>query len=129
MITFPAGVVGLEHLRRFALLADDRIAPCLWLQSLDEPDTSFVVVDPLVVDPHYAPVLPDGVSGDLLAIITLDPEPARSTVNLLAPVVVDHVVREGRQLVLHESGYSLRCPIGSPPAPTVNGPEDARPSA
>ncbi len=129
VLTFPFGVIGLEHLRRFALVVDARIAPCLWLQSLDEPETAFVVVDPLVVDPDYAPALPGGVSGGLLAIITLRPEPEKSTVNLLAPVIVDPMTREGRQLVLHESGYSLRHPIGSPPAPTINGSEDARPPA
>ena len=129
VLSFPAGVVGLEHLRRFALVEDARIAPCQWLQSVDEPEIAFVVVDPVVVDPEYAPSLPDGVSGELLAIITLSPEPERSTVNLLAPVVVDRSARVGRQVVLHESGYPLRQPIGSPPAPDVNGPEDARPPA
>ena len=122
--------MGLEHLRSFALVEDPRIVPCRWLQSIDEPAISFVVVDPRVVDAEYAAGalgVADAGALDLLAIITLSPEPERSTVNLLAPVVVDPVTRSGRQLVLHESGYSLRHPIGSPPAPT--GTEDARPSA
>lgn len=130
VITFPEGVVGLEHLRAFALVEDPRIVPCRWLQSLEELEIAFVVVDPRIVDPGYAiGALGDADAGplDMLAIITLSPEPDRSTVNLLAPVVVDPKTRAGRQLVLHESGYSLRHPIGSPPAPTGN--EDARPSA
>ena len=134
VLNFPDGVVGLEHLRRFVMVEDARIAPCRWLQSLDEPEIAFVVVDPRVVDASYAPVLPDSARGDLLAIITLNPEPALSTVNMLAPVVVDAAGREGRQLVLHESGYSLRQPIGSPPAPPVDvtaglDREDACPTA
>lgn len=130
MLTFPDGVVGLEHLRRFALVEDARIAPCLWLQSLDEPEIAFVVVDPRLVNPDYSPVLPDTPAAGVvhvLTIITLDPEPQRSTVNLLAPIVIDSQAHLGRQVVLHESGYSIRHPISSPPAPVQV--EDARSSA
>ena len=127
VITFPQGVVGLDHLRRFALVEDARVTPCRWLQSLDEPEIAFVVVDPRLVEPDYDPQLSDVSHAVLLAIITLSPVPQQSTVNLLAPIVIDTKARQGRQVVLHESGYSLRHPIGSPPAPDQS--EDARPSA
>ena len=114
VITFPEGLVGLEHLRLFALVDDPRVDPCRWLQSLDEPELAFVVVDPRVVEPSYEPNAP---AGDLWAIITLRRAPERSTVNLLAPIVIDPQGRVGHQVVLHASGYALRHPISSPPAP------------
>ncbi|HEU5317863.1 MAG TPA: flagellar assembly protein FliW [Chloroflexota bacterium] len=114
VITFPAGLIGMESLRRFALLSDPRIDPCRWLQSLDDPDVSFVVVDPRVIDPSYSVDFDQGElvdSSEVLAIMTIHVDPKRSTANLLAPVLVDLAARTGRQVVRHESGYDVRHPI------------------
>ena len=122
MLSFPAGLIGLDHLRRFTLVEDERIAPCRWLQSLDEPALAFLVVDPILVDPGYAPELPDG---ERWVIITLRPQPERSTANLLAPVAIDPDTRTGWQIALHDSGYPLRHPVtGLPP----NAPDEANPA-
>lgn len=129
IVDFPEGLIGLETLHRFALLDDPRVAPCRWLQSLDDPEIAFLVVDPRLVDPSYAPELaelPEDTAAqdfDLLAIITIHAQPRQSTVNLLAPVLVDRKRRTGRQVVQHESGYSIRHPIAIP------GTDDAGPAA
>ncbi|HET7771782.1 MAG TPA: flagellar assembly protein FliW, partial [Chloroflexota bacterium] len=88
--------MGLDHLRRFVLVEDERVVPCRWLQSLDEPALAFLVVDPALVDPTYDPDLP---AGDRWVIITLRQQPEASTVNLLAPVVIDPAARTGQQIV------------------------------
>jgi flagellar assembly factor FliW len=106
-------LVGLEHLRQFVLVQDERVVPCRWLQSIEEPALAFLVVDPQLVDPTYDPGLPPG---DRWVIITLRQQPDVSTANLLAPVLVDTTARSGQQIVLHESGFSLRHPIQVPPA-------------
>lgn len=131
VIDFPAGLVGMESLRRFALLRDRRIAPCRWLQSLDDPHVSFVVVDPRVVEPGYAVELPEGEAAadvEIMAIMTIHRDPAASTVNLLAPVVVDRAARTGRQVVQHESGYDVRHPV-SPEGAQREEAQRARPPA
>ena len=119
--------MGLEHLRRFVLVEDERVVPCRWLQSLEEPALAFLVVDPQLVDPTYDPDLP---SGERWVIITLRQQPDASTANLLAPVLLDTQARTGRQVVLHESGLSLRHPIQVPPAdPRLDSaPSSASPS-
>ncbi|MGH2356138.1 MAG: flagellar assembly protein FliW [Chloroflexota bacterium] len=123
VITFPQGLVGMGDRRRFALLDDPRIAPCRWLQSIDDPALAFVVVEPRLVVPDYEAgvsgddaqqlELRDARDGDLWAIVTVDADPARSTVNLLAPVVVNPQQRLGRQIILDGSGYSLRHPVAA----------------
>ncbi len=127
VLTFPQGLVGMEHLRAFALLDDDRIAPCRWLQSIDEPSLAFVVVDPRLVDTSYEAHVPEedaaalkldsAADAELWTLVTVHTDPAQSTVNLLAPVVINRRRRLGMQVILHESTYSLRHPIGSPPSP------------
>lgn len=121
VLTFPRGLVGMEGLRRFALLEDERIAPCHWLQSLDQPDLVFTVVEPQLVVPEYNAEVPDedaqqveleSASGARLwAIVTIDGDPARSTINLLAPVVINTQRRLGKQVILEGSGYAVRHPL------------------
>ena len=135
VITFLRGLVGMDALRRLVLVDDERIAPCRWLQSLDDPSLAFVVVDPHLVEPDYAAhVPPDDAAllhlehpedGELWALVTVQAEAARSTVNLLAPVVINRRARLGMQVILHDSAYSLRQPIGSPPSPrSLDAPPD-----
>ena len=105
--------MGLERLRQFVLVEDERVVPCRWLQSLEEPALAFLVVDPKLVEPSFDVDLP---AGERWVIITLRQPPEGSTANLLAPVVIDAERRIGQQIVLHESGLSLRHPIQVPPA-------------
>ena len=135
VLTFPQGMVGMDDLHRFALVDDDRIAPCRWLQSLDDPTLVFVVVDPHLVDPDYNASVPEedaaaldlerAEDASLWVIVTVQPDPADSTVNLLAPVVINRKRRRGIQVILRDSHYSIRQPVGSPPSPrsldVVNG--------
>lgn len=131
-ISFAHGLVGMPHLRRFALLEDERIVPCRWLQSLDDPSVAFLVVDPLVLDASYRLELGEddltslslaaGEEADAWALITVRPEPEQTTANLLAPVVVNPRARLGAQLVMHESGYSLRHALRTPTSQVSQSP-------
>jgi len=38
------------------------------------------------------------------------------TANLMAPLVINHRLRIGKQIVLHESGYNVREPIIKAPS-------------
>jgi flagellar assembly factor FliW len=121
VLIFPEGIVGMEELREFVLLDDARIAPCRWLQSLDEPAIAFVVVAPQLLVPAYTVEvseadarqlrLADPAGAEVWTIVTVHPEPERSTVNLLAPVIVNRAGRRGKQVLLQESGYPVRYPI------------------
>ncbi|MBZ0255347.1 flagellar assembly protein FliW, partial [bacterium] len=53
ILTLPEGLVGFNLYRRFTILKDPEQEPFLWLQSLDEPDLAFVVVNPLLFFPGY----------------------------------------------------------------------------
>jgi flagellar assembly factor FliW len=116
-IEFPEGLVGFPDARRFVLLEHAPQSPFHWLQSMDEPDLAFVVVDPLLIDPQYADAVPveawndlgpAGVEPLLLALVTIDRHEGRVTVNLVGPLVIHPETRKGRQLVLDESSYSIQ---------------------
>ncbi|MDH3252221.1 MAG: flagellar assembly protein FliW [Ignavibacteria bacterium] len=111
---FPDGIIGFEHLRKFLIIDDEDSQPFRWLVSLEDPNLSFPMIPPSIVVPDYAPVLPTG--GTVFAVAVLNEPIEQSTVNLRAPVMIDTVTREGRQVVLEQDRYSLQHPLFAPPA-------------
>lgn len=121
VVTFEQGLVGMEHLRQFTVVADQRLAPCAWLQSLEDPSLAFVVIAPTMIQPDYAAEiggddayqleLEDPDDADIWSIVTIVGDPRLSTVNLLAPVIVNRKRGVGKQVILSDARYSLRHPL------------------
>ena len=118
VISFPGGVPGFQMCRRFVVIAPEELAPLRCLNALDSPEPSFLVIDPLLVDPSYDLTLRDferarlGAPGETLlwlAIVTVTPEGA--TVNLRAPVVINTARMVGCQFIRDNSDYPVSFPI------------------
>ncbi len=122
LITFQEGIPGFPSLKKYLLTEYEKGHLFLWLQSIEDPDLGFVVIDPLVIHPEYAPPFPkseleilkieDKSAMAMLSIVTLPQDnPMKLTVNLMAPLLINHQLRIGKQVVLHDSGYKVREPI------------------
>lgn len=112
---FTKGIPGFEEETDFALI--NMSESSFWvLQSLKEQGLSFLLGDPFVFYPSYEFELPDdeaeelGIELDVLVrcIITLKEQIEASTINLLAPIVLNPVGRTGKQIVLHRSPYHTK---------------------
>ena len=118
VLTFPAGLVGLKELKRFVLLDSPRDKPFRWLQSVDDPGTAFLTVEPTVFRPGYRVAVHKEDLARLgigrrtevlvLCIVTVQREPRRLTANLQGPLLINAESRIGRQLILVEGGYHTR---------------------
>jgi flagellar assembly factor FliW len=120
VLSFPQGLVGMPHLKRFALI--DGKGPFQWLQSLDDPDATFVVIDSdeVVSDYEITPATDDvrlvmrpdePVALCALLVVTVPREdPARITANLMAPLLINPERRLGVQAVLADR-YPVRHPL------------------
>jgi flagellar assembly factor FliW len=121
VITFDEGLVGLPHLRRLVVVSQPEIHPFLWLASVEEPETAFLVLEPHIQFSDYAPGIPPQVRARigmaereeplLLAIARITADWQRSMINLRAPLVVAPSVMRGTQVVLMESDYRLEEPL------------------
>jgi flagellar assembly factor FliW len=108
------------HLR-FALARLDDAGVLCALRSLDDPDLRFLVVPPAAFFDDYAPEIDDQTAAalqvesadDVLALVMVNPgESARTaTVNLLAPVLVNHRTRKASQVLLDDPTLPLRAPL------------------
>lgn len=60
VIAFPSGMPGFEKCTRFQLFHEEKDQPMVyWLQSLDEPDVAFSVIDPTAFGLNYQMTLSD----------------------------------------------------------------------
>lgn len=119
IIAFPKGIPGFEQLRRFFMLPVEGNDNIRWLQAVDEPAVALLVIDPFVYFKGYACDVPDHITEELeikepaealvLATITVPPDnPAATTANLLAPIVINTRIHKGRQVILSGSPYSTK---------------------
>ena len=105
LITFPAGIIGFPNSSRYVILDHTRDVPFKWLQSVDEGQVAFVIMDPaLFKSDYHVPVDPDTLgeigASDLdslvcFVILTIpSADAARVTANLRGPVVVNERTRQ-----------------------------------
>lgn len=138
VLALPEGLVGFNLYRRFTILKDPEQEPFLWLQSLDEPDLAFVVVNPLLFFPGYDIKvkrselsnigLEDLSKAEVLTIVTIPSNPMDLTTNLRGPLIVNVDGKLAKQFVLIDDRYNtkhfllhdippeLAEPIGAPAA-------------
>jgi flagellar assembly factor FliW len=113
LLTFPSGIIGFPDSTRYVILDHDRDVPFKWLQSADEPEVAFVVMDPLLFKPDYrveipAEEIPELTAKDesdlaMFVILTIpSSDPKSLTANLRAPVIVNRNTRVAKQVILTE---------------------------
>ncbi|MDN4492198.1 flagellar assembly protein FliW [Ureibacillus aquaedulcis] len=124
IITFEFGLPGFPELQKFVILSLDADLPLAVLQSTEEAQIGFVVAYPFIFKKDYVFDISDEDKEDLqieneedvlaYSIVTLKESFAESTLNLLAPILVNTNKKLGKQIVLQDNAaYPLRFPIGS----------------
>ena len=136
IICFADGLPGFPGETKFALFPYEQDSPFSILQSISDPDLTFLLADPYRFYNDYVFELDDqaatewGFSADnpphVYTVATLRDTLEQMTVNLLAPIVVNWVKRTGAQLIIENKHYSVQQPlfpegIKMKPAPKQTG--------
>lgn len=118
IIAFSRGIIGFEKAQTFSLLSKPEAAPYMWLQCVNQPELTFVVLPALLVRPDYHLALnPEerarfGLQAEeaplVLTVVVVTEDPNLSTVNLLAPIVINERERTGGQIVNENGKYRTR---------------------
>jgi flagellar assembly factor FliW len=107
VLCFPRGLPGFESCRRWVLLRPADSTTVSWLQCVDRPEIALAAVDPC----HYVPSYQvrayrrelEGVEWRSLeeanVLVTVNQTPRGLTLNLKAPLVINHRRRVGRQVI------------------------------
>lgn len=117
LIRFPNGLYGFESVHDYALL-DSHTPPFYWLQSVDDADLAFILINPYVVVPDYLLDIPEEDLesigqpdlDDLLvfAIVTIPEERRDISCNLQGPVIVNREQRLGRQSISLDQRWEIK---------------------
>ncbi|MGF7429824.1 flagellar assembly protein FliW [Thermoanaerobacterium thermosaccharolyticum] len=121
VLHFDDGIPGFEGLRSFILLSVDEYTPFKWLQSLDDTDIAFVIIDPKVVVKDYKVEINEETVKLLdikdlnhilvFAIVVIPDEIEKMTANLKAPIIINAENNKGMQILIDNDEYKIKHPI------------------
>lgn len=115
IITFEDGIIGFLDMKKFTLIFDEEKEgrPSIsWLQSMDEPEIAFPVMDPLFVCETYNPSVEEELLKNLgtikednlyvLVTVTVPQNIKELAVNLKAPIVINTDTRKASQIIVED---------------------------
>jgi flagellar assembly factor FliW len=122
LLTCTEPLPGFPRHRDYALVPADTGGLLFWLQSVAPDGPRFLAVSAASFFPDYTPVLPDAACDELeladaaeaglYCLVTVpDGDVAGATVNLRAPLVVNPVTHQARQVVLTDGTHPIRQPL------------------
>lgn len=121
VLTFASPLLGLGELRRFALVVLDEYGSLFSLRSVADDGLRLLVVPTWVCVTQYPIEMDEGLAADVgitaaeqaavFLVVTPGDSLATSTVNMLAPIVVNSSTGQAVQLMLTGTDYSVRAPL------------------
>lgn len=124
IITLEKGMIGFPQLQKFALIFDEekeqKDTSIMWLQSLDDADIAFPVMNPNGVKEDYAPNVNEEMVESLgkltventylLVTVTVPKKVEDFSINLKAPIVIHTESQKGVQIIV-EDEYPVKYKI------------------
>jgi len=120
-VTFTSPMPGLENIQDFTLRSVDGAAGLYALEAGSPSPVRLFLADAAVFVPGYAPPVPEATlqaleleqDQALQVLVVLNHSPRATTVNLMAPIVLNPATRRCAQLVLDGREYPLRADLNS----------------
>ncbi len=118
-LEFKAPILGFEDMKKYVLFSDDEAGPgLLWLQSVEDSQVCFILLDPQEIGLQYTPEIGEDMmellslqSQPLVRVVAVVPEDFRdTTVNLKSPVIINPENKWAAQVVL-DADYPIRLPL------------------
>jgi flagellar assembly factor FliW len=117
-ITIPNGLLGFPEYTEFCLVDPGDETLILWLQSLQNPEIVFALLEPKIFKPEYSARLSaaelrelklDNINQSAVySILTIPEDVTQMSANLKAPLVINLKAQIARQVVLQENEYSIK---------------------
>lgn len=119
IIYFPEGLPGFEKENKFIIInSEDEESLFQWLQSIENPELTFVIINPFFVYPNYDIVIPKTVQEKLkiedekdlviYSIVVVPEDIEKMTTNLLGPIIINTKKMIGKQVILDDDRYSTK---------------------
>jgi len=116
-ITIPQGLFGFEEITEYVLL-DAEQEPFYWLQSVEEEDIAFILINPFLFRKDYEANVTDGDLAEIgikshenaliFTIVTIPLDGSPMTANLQGPLIINKENMTGMQAVLSDSKWKTK---------------------
>lgn len=123
VLTFDNGMFGFEDSKKFALINfEDGKDAMVCLQSMEDEELAFVLMNPFFLMPDYKPELGDqeiraleideSTKGVLYYVVCVVKDNlAESTVNMRCPIAINPETKKAAQLILENNRYAFKHPL------------------
>ena len=119
IINFIDGIPGFDDQKKFIIIDNpDDTVPFKWLQSIDEPELAFVIINPFVFKDDYEFDLPKHIleklkireEKDVLvySIVVIPEDITKMTANLAGPIIINSREMLGKQIILDDNRYKTK---------------------
>lgn len=117
IVTFPEGLLGFEQYKKFALI-DSEYEPFIWLQSTEDSQLAFLMIDPFLICNDYEADIDDltlktiGVESPediiIMTLVTIPKDGSAITANFLGPVVINKKNKNCMQVILNDNRWTTK---------------------
>ena len=117
IVTFPEGIMGFEQYHKYALI-NSEYEPFIWLQSLEEKNLAFLLIDPFLISSEYEADIDDEnlkkiqvQAPEDIVVMTIVTIPANGdpiTANFLGPIVINRKNNKCLQVVLNDGRWDTK---------------------
>ena len=118
VLFLPKGILGFSQLSKYVIIEKSEHDPFKWLQSVEDPDVAFVIVDPILFFPNYKLEVNEKELEELnfqqmkelitYVVVTVPPDPSQMSADLLGPLVINSKRRFAKQVVMPNSPYTTK---------------------
>ncbi|MCL1958628.1 MAG: flagellar assembly protein FliW [Spirochaetes bacterium] len=116
-VSIPQGLFGFEEYVEYVLL-DSENPPFLWLQSVDEKEIAFVLINPFLFRKDYEANITNeelaeiGIKSSdnalVFVIVTIPQDGGPMTANLQGPLIINKENMTGMQAILSDTKWKTR---------------------
>lgn len=116
ILNFPDGLPGFEELTKYIILENpDEGVPFQWLQSIEDGEIAFVIINPFIFKSDYDFQIPKNAvekleiqapeDVNIFSIVIVPEDISKMTANLQAPLIINTKNNKGKQIIIDDGKY------------------------
>lgn len=106
VVKFEEGILGFEELKEFILISE-KDGYFFWLTAINEPEIIFPLFSINMLQDEYEVI----DSMEPYGIVKLDKNPENMSINLKAPIFINHTEQKGFQKIIDNEEYPVAYPL------------------
>jgi len=118
IILFPEGILGFEKFKKYILIEEQKESMFKWLQCIDNPDLTFLIIEPEIFKINYTLDISDKdveflkiekpEDVEIFAIVNVPENPMKMTANLQGPIVINLRKKLAKQVISTDPTHKVK---------------------